>query len=470
MDAFTRRAVSTLDRSTGRPPQELVDYAEGVRAMTALDPTNPMSLTYQAAIHGRDGEANRQNRDWDWCQHDSWFFLPWHRMYLRQFEKIIGQLIGKPEWRLPYWDYTSEDESAWALPVEFTSPAEPDANPLFVEGRVRTELTADTRDPSQALRTTAFTGDGPGAISFGSGRINRPQQFGDAHTGQLESRPHNVVHGAVGGLMRNPYTAAFDPIFWLHHANIDRLWQVWLAQGYRTNPDEKIWLDTVFHFPDPSGRIPLKVGDVLDPELLGYNYDDIDPPAPPPEPPALVPSDLPESLVERPREPELIGGSDQPVALDPGSTHAVGLENPSNWKLAAEARELVPSDAAVDQQALVELALGRQVILELERVTGTRVAVGVYGVYLNVPEGDDPADHPELKAGLFSTFGLEAATLGGGNGITQAFDITPVARRLYEQGNWDADHLHVSFEAEVPTGADVASPDVKAGSIRVYVA
>ena len=98
--------------------------------MTALDPTNPMSLTYQAAIHGRDGEANRQNRDWDWCQHDSWFFLPWHRMYLRQFEKIIGQLIGKPEWRLPYWDYTSEDESAWALPVEFTSPAEPDANPL----------------------------------------------------------------------------------------------------------------------------------------------------------------------------------------------------------------------------------------------------------------------------------------------------------------------------------------------------
>jgi tyrosinase len=469
MDVFTRRAVSTLDRSRGSPP-ELVDYANGFRAMTALEPENPLSLVYQAAIHGFDGEPDSENPDWDRCQHESWFFLPWHRMYLRQFEKIIGHLIGKPQWRLPYWDYTSDDESTWELPPEFTAPANPEVNPLFVGGRINTKLDKGHRDYRAALDARAFTGDGPGAISFGSGRIDKPQQFGNAHTGQLENLPHNVVHRVIGGLMGNPFTAAFEPIFWLHHANIDRLWQVWLAQRDRTNPIEKAWLDTSFDFPDPSSRLPMKVRDVLDPESLGYNYDDTTPPAPVDEAAVIVPRDVPESLVEEAREPELIGATSESVALDPGSTHAVGLERPNNWKLAAETRALLPAEAAVDEQALVELALGRQVILELERVTGTQVAVGVYGVYVNVPEGEDPAGHPGLRAGLFSTFGLEVATRKSGNGMTQAFDITPIARRLYDEGRWNPEHLRVTFEAEVPTGTAEVSQDVNAGSIRVYIA
>lgn len=58
---------------------------------------------------------------------------------------------------------------------------------------------------------------------------------------------HNTVHGLVGGTgdrfghMGNPAIAAFDPIFWLHHTNIDRLLAIW--QGLRKNPDEeKSWV------------------------------------------------------------------------------------------------------------------------------------------------------------------------------------------------------------------------------------
>jgi hypothetical protein len=44
--------------------------------------------------------------------------------------------------------------------------------------------------------------------------------------GMVESQPHNLVHDAVGGYMGD-FFAGVDPIFWLHHANVDRLWDVW---------------------------------------------------------------------------------------------------------------------------------------------------------------------------------------------------------------------------------------------------
>lgn len=46
---------------------------------------------------------------------------------------------------------------------------------------------------------------------------------------------HNSIHNSVGGAghMQYPEVAAFDPIFWLHHANVDRLLALWQA----VNPD-----------------------------------------------------------------------------------------------------------------------------------------------------------------------------------------------------------------------------------------
>ena len=38
---------------------------------------------------------------------------------------------------------------------------------------------------------------------------------------------HNKVHIYIGGLMMNVPTSSNDPIFWLHHCNIDRLYEKW---------------------------------------------------------------------------------------------------------------------------------------------------------------------------------------------------------------------------------------------------
>ena len=73
--------------------------------------------------------------------------------------------------------------------------------------------------------------------------------------------------------------AALDPIFWLHHCNIDRLWEVWIQRDKANqNPDDTAWLDAVFKFHDSTGGTngdltPRKVMQTRKAPLL-YEYDD----------------------------------------------------------------------------------------------------------------------------------------------------------------------------------------------------
>jgi tyrosinase len=41
---------------------------------------------------------------------------------------------------------------------------------------------------------------------------------------------HADVHAWVGGTMRDLLTSPADPLFWLHHANIDRIYTSWRKQ------------------------------------------------------------------------------------------------------------------------------------------------------------------------------------------------------------------------------------------------
>jgi tyrosinase len=78
----------------------------------------------------------------------------------------------------------------------------------------------------------------------------------------LEQTPHNIVHVLVGGsgACNNGWmgcvpTAAQDPIFFLHHCNMDRLWNLWLAQGGgRIDPVwDNTWKSTTYTFFDEEG-------------------------------------------------------------------------------------------------------------------------------------------------------------------------------------------------------------------------
>jgi len=105
------------------------------------------------------------------------------------------------------------------------------------------------------------TPSGSGLPSFGGRTVSQPVHLGGPH-GTLELQPHDIIHGAVGGRgsvaqhwMSFPATAARDPIFWLHHAMIDRLWNRWLAQpGTQGNPvGNSVWMNTSFTFFDGNG-------------------------------------------------------------------------------------------------------------------------------------------------------------------------------------------------------------------------
>jgi len=91
--------------------------------------------------------------------------------------------------------------------------------------------------------------------------------------GVLEATPHDLVHGFVGGLMGDSRSAR-DPLFMMHHCNIDRIWSMWNQGGQLDSPDP-LWTDMTFqnNFFNPDGTpFSPKVTDLLTPESLGCTY------------------------------------------------------------------------------------------------------------------------------------------------------------------------------------------------------
>ena len=96
----------------------------------------------------------------------------------------------------------------------------------------------------------------------------------------LEGQAHDSVHGIVGasrggqnGLMASSLSA-LDPIFWLHHCNIDRIWAVWNQRGGQ-NTANALWLNMTFanHFLRPNGQsYSATVRGLQEILPLGYRY------------------------------------------------------------------------------------------------------------------------------------------------------------------------------------------------------
>ena len=131
------------------------------------------------------------------------------------------------------------------------------ANPLFVDGRDSSLAAGEVLHPSeigwsQARDAGVFTTRNQSEIAVTFGGASDSVAFFGRGSGALEQQPHNVIHMAVGGLMRNPVTAALDPLFWLHHCNIDRLWEVWNRSG-GANTTSLNWINQTFDFFDIDG-------------------------------------------------------------------------------------------------------------------------------------------------------------------------------------------------------------------------
>jgi hypothetical protein len=147
-------------------------------------------------------------------QHGLQRFLPWHRVYLQVLEDALRAV--HPDVTLPYWDWTKSAEQGipgWLADFTPTLPVAAPATPAIVARAPQTgpDLATIASNVPAVMAASTFS-------SFTSG---------------LESIS-GAVHVWVGGSMAMISTAPSDVLFWLHLANIDRLWWLW----QQSNPNE----------------------------------------------------------------------------------------------------------------------------------------------------------------------------------------------------------------------------------------
>ena len=240
-------------------------------------------------------------------------FFPWHREMILRFERDLGIEAKDPNFALPYWDWAADSgKSPTTLPIFGNDLMGGDGvgpDDEVQTGPFRSVASGGTwecinRDmsggvlPSTPLQRTlgrAPTGSpdpppGPlptnadvtgalGIVPYDADNWSRdsPGGFRVRAEGWHPHGMHNQVHVWVGGSML-PGTSPNDPIFFLHHCNVDRIWNLWQnqnpGQGYLPisgGPAGHNLNDSLFPWNTPADtRRPT---DLLNSQLLGYKYD-----------------------------------------------------------------------------------------------------------------------------------------------------------------------------------------------------
>lgn len=295
-------AVRTRKSAWQLTPQEIQKlknaYCE-MRKLSLRDPDDPRGWLHQANVHCHYCSGALANQEPE--IHNGWLFFPWHRCYLYFHERILGSLIGDPTLTLAYWDWDTPGHDI--LPPPFVTPND-GTNPLW--DPTRGESPTDTITPPYATQPYLYGPDGvlnshTNLIFMGSPNPD-PETTQVRFGGAMEFGPHGVIHlwttdpkwqtdQSTGvpnmGVLA---TAAQDPVFFAHHSNIDRLWNVWLGNGTRQYPhqnfNDPVWLSQRFTFYDEKATLrSMSVNDVLQmSQNLRYVYSDPRTGQPAPEP------------------------------------------------------------------------------------------------------------------------------------------------------------------------------------------
>jgi polyphenol oxidase len=235
--------------------QKLKDAYKAMRDLAVSDPNDPRGFAHQANVHCWNCGQSDQI-------HFQWAFFAWHRAYLYFHERILGKLIGDEDFRLPYWSW--DNPAHRSLPPPYTNPNDA-TNPLFNSTRTKT--------PTDQL-SDALVGE---EVIEGVLTLGTFAEFGGTATspGSPEGTPHGPVHVWVGGNMSTFANAAKDPVFYAHHANVDKLWSDWnRLDAAHTNPIDAAFLNLTFTFFDENKVWrSIKASQVLDHEhRLRYVY------------------------------------------------------------------------------------------------------------------------------------------------------------------------------------------------------
>jgi tyrosinase len=247
VDAAEAASLATRPRPDQRTLTPLL-WRRFLNATSALRMPDAASPNYGdfVAIHDR---AMRTMSGMMWgahsmpdMGHDGRNFLAWHRNYLWSFELRLRAV--DPTVAIPYWDWTVDR----AVPAGISDPVDLRYWNVIRGVPFRPNLLPDTAWINAVMNTGVANHD-----------------FRAFQTALEQA--HNAVHSTVGGTM-SLSTSPTDPVFWLHHAFIDKLWSDW----------QLAHVDASFDPPNrtelmrPAPIVTFLVGQVLDPALLGYHY------------------------------------------------------------------------------------------------------------------------------------------------------------------------------------------------------
>ncbi|XP_057432955.1 polyphenol oxidase, chloroplastic-like, partial [Lotus japonicus] len=282
------------------PPEYLSKYKTALNRMKNLKDDDPRSFKNQAKVHcaycnGAYHQIGFPNVEFP--VHKSWLFLPFHRWYLYFFERILGHLIEDPTFAIPFWNWDAPD--GMTMPFDFT--CDPNS-PLYDPLRNTNHMPATLMDLGRGLeclgnvhkecvpnvhtnltilhRVFVDNGKTPGDFLGGAYRAGETA----FRKGSLENL-HDSIHQWTGDPnqpngedMGSFYSAARDPIFYAHHANVDRMWSVRNELGLGgTTFNDPDWLQSGFFFYDEHKQlVRVNVGDCLFTADLGYVYKDVD--------------------------------------------------------------------------------------------------------------------------------------------------------------------------------------------------
>lgn len=212
----TVRVRKNIRKLSEEELQDLRKAYEGLYTISQQEITDQRGYQWIAGVHGLPLPI--------FCQHGTGDFLTWHRAYIYEFEKRLQDIV--PSVTLPYWDWTSERSIAEGLPDAVTADTYVDENGDEKPNPLKKAF-------SQATGTDTSRNPKPPADL---------QQLADAVAAALQSTnfsdltpavesPHGGLHVWVRDDMGSVPTSSYDPIFWMHHCNVDRQWWQWQQQN-----------------------------------------------------------------------------------------------------------------------------------------------------------------------------------------------------------------------------------------------
>ena len=211
------------------------EWARFLGAINALMQSGIPVPTYQDFVDVHV-QAMTTTVGMSWGAHGSSNFLPWHRDYLFALESRLR--LFNPLVTIPYWDWSNNP----SLPAPLTDPIA-----MAAWGITRNSSITNLPTPVQVTNTLAQT-------TWNNFRTS------------LEGI-HNAVHGRVGGNMGGAGSPQ-DPVFWLHHAFVDKIWADWqkINTGAAASPSNLS--DTL----QPPPLITRTVAQTMSTTSMGYVY------------------------------------------------------------------------------------------------------------------------------------------------------------------------------------------------------